>query len=695
MSQTARHVFGVDIGGTFTDVVLLCPDGRTMTRKVASTTSDYADAILLCLHELLADARTDPAHVGGIVHGTTIATNTILEGRGARTALITTRGFRDVLEMRRLRIPVLYDLQYAPPRPLAPRRLRFEVGGRIGPDGAVWETLDAADVDALADRMASLQVEALAIALINSYANPAHERQVADIMAARVPRRPHITLSSDILPEMREYERTSTAVVNAYIGPVVERYLSVLDSRLAEARIAAPLRIMQSNGGVIAAQAAASKPAHIIESGPAAGVIASAALARQLGIPNAISLDMGGTTAKAALIEGGEPAKTSEYEVGAGINISSKLVKGGGHAVKLPFIDVSEIGAGGGSLVSVDALGGLRVGPRSAGSNPGPCCYGLGGTEPTFTDAMVVLGYNSPDQLAGGRLRLRPELAHEAIATRVAAPLGVSPIDAAWGVYAVAAANMMRAVKAVSTYRGRDPRDFTLFAFGGNGPLAAPEVARALGIRRIIVPPIPGLFSAFGLLCSHTEYVASRTLFRRISELDPEELVQQLQALETQVRASLHADGIAESAVEIHRHAELRYAGQAFELPVPLSAGRPDPAGIAAAFDAEHQRTYGHSSPGAPTDLVSLQVLGRARTGADPEVLQAVEQRSAPAGSRPAYFGPAFGLRQTPVLARAALGSESVPGPLIIEEDDATTVVPPDASCRLDAQRNIDIVLGA
>ncbi|MBV8915569.1 MAG: hydantoinase/oxoprolinase family protein [Acetobacteraceae bacterium] len=694
MSGAGRHVFGVDIGGTFTDVVLLCPDGQLLTRKVASTTSDYTGPILLCLDELLAESGTRPEQVGGIVHGTTIATNTILEGRGARTALITTRGFRDVLEMRRLRIPVLYDLQYTPPRPLAPRRLRFEVRGRIGPGGEVWEELNVAEVEALADRIAALQVEAVAIALINAYANPAHERQVAEIVAARLPGRPHMTLSSDILPEIREYERTSTAVVNAYIGPIVERYLSALDCRLAAARLAAPLRIMQSNGGVIAAQAAAAKPAHIIESGPAAGVIASAALARLLGVPNAISLDMGGTTAKAALIEGGEPAKTSEYEVGAGINISSKLVKGGGHAVKLPFIDVSEIGAGGGSLVTVDALGALKVGPRSAGSNPGPCCYGLGGTEPTFTDAMVVLGYNSPEQLAGGRLRLRPELAHQVIAERVAVPLRISSVDAAWGVYAVAAANMMRAVKAVSTYRGRDPRDFTLFAFGGNGPLAAPAVARALGIRRIIVPPIPGLFSAFGLLCSHTEYVASQTLFRRISALDADEMMRALDALETQVRANLHADRVGENAVQIHRRAELRYAGQAFELPVPIGPGRPDPAELAAAFDAEHQRTYGHSSPGAPTDLVSVQVLGRALTGADAGALQGLGRQPAQAGSRRAYFGPDFGVRNTPVLSRRALDHTPRPGPLILEEDDATTVVTPDATCRLDPHGNIDIVLG-
>ncbi len=515
--------FGVDIGGTFTDIVLLTEDGGIRTRKVASSSADYGEAIVVGLRELIDEVGLDPTDVTGVVHGTTVATNTILEGRGARTALITTRGFRDVLESRRLRIPVLYDLQYTPPKPLVPRRLRFEVDERLGPRGEVWQALNDASVVQATERIAAAGVEAIAISLINAYANPAHEQRVAEILRAHMQGRPHITLSSDILPEMREYERTSTTVVNAYIGPVVEHYLSALQQRLRSIGISAPMRIMQSNGGVMAAEAAIAKPAYIIESGPAAGVIAAVAMARQIGLGDVISLDMGGTTAKAAMVEHGEPAKTSEYEVGAGINLSSRLVKGGGHAVKLPFIDVSEIGAGGGSIVSVDSVGSLKVGPRSAGAEPGPACYGLGGIEPTFTDAMVVLGYINPSMLAGGRVRLDHALAHRAM-QQVADPLGLSVIDAAWGTYAVAAANMTRAVKAVSTYRGRDPRDFVLMAFGGNGPVAGVAIARALGMSRVIVPPAPGVFSAFGLLCSDTEYVVSRTLFRRMSEVDAAEI---------------------------------------------------------------------------------------------------------------------------------------------------------------------------
>ena len=690
-----QHLFGVDIGGTFTDIVLVSSDGAVRTCKVASTTSDYGEGIVAGLGELIAAAGIDPATVSGVVHGTTVATNTILESRGARTGLITTKGFRDVLEMRRLRIPQMYNLQYTPPRPLAPRRLRMEVDERIGPRGQIWRELDEKTVEQAADRLAAAGVEAVAVSLINSYANPDHERRVGKIVAARMGKGVHLTLSSDLLPEIREYERTSTAVVNAYIGPMVQHYLAALTDRLRSMRLNAPLRIMQSNGGVMAAQAATAKPAYIIESGPAAGVIAAVAMARQIGAANVISLDMGGTTAKAALIENGEPAKTTEYEVGAGINLSSRLVKGGGHAVKLPFIDISEIGAGGGSIIGVDAVGSLKVGPRSAGAEPGPACYALGGTEPTFTDAMVVLGFVNPSSLAGGHVRLNAELAHRAITESVAKPLNVSPVEAAWGAYAVAAANMTRAVKAVSTYRGRDPRDFVLMAFGGNGPVAAVEIARALQMKRVIVPPAPGVFSAFGLLCSDTEYVASRTIFRHMDEVTVGEIRDELFSLEAQVRNSLAGDGVAAGAMTLLHFAELRYSGQAYELGVPVDPARPDLAAMAAAFDAEHARTYGHASPGAPTDLVSLKVIGRSPAGMSAASLtRLAPEGKLPDTTRSAYFGARLGCHDTPVIGRQALGATPRQGPMIIEDYDATCVVPPDATATLDTSGNIDISIG-
>ncbi len=361
---------GVDIGGTFTDVVLLRDDGSVRTTKVLSTPGDYAEGVAAGMRRLQRETRLSPGEIMGVVHASTVASNAVLERRGATVALVTTEGFRDVLEMRRLRIPVLYDLQYEKPEPLVPRALRFEVRERLGPRGEVWVPLDEGTVRDVAARLSEQGVEAVAIALLHSYADDVHERRVEEILRESLAGDVFVTRSADILPEIREYERTSTAVVNAYLGPTVGRYIDSLTSRLRDAGIDAPLEIMQSSGGTLPPAIAARKPAHLVESGPAAGVIACGRLGRLTGRPNLISLDMGGTTAKAALVEDSLPARTSEYEVGAGINLSSRLVKGGGHAIKLPFIDVSEIGAGGGSIIEVDAMGVVHVGPESAGSDP-------------------------------------------------------------------------------------------------------------------------------------------------------------------------------------------------------------------------------------------------------------------------------------------------------------------------------------
>ena len=407
-----EYRIGVDIGGTFTDVVLLGSDGTLRTKKVLSTPDDYARGVVQGILELLQETGAAPASVTKVVHATTVASNAVLEGKGSSCCLLTTAGFRDVLEMRRLRIPVMYELQYEKPPPLVPRRLRYEIPERTGPRGEEWIELDEQAVREAAERARAEGVTSVAISFLHAYANPAHERRAAEIVREVVGDDVYITCSSEILAEIREYERTSTAVVNAYVGPVVQRYIRSLESSLAEAGISAPLQIMQSSGGVMSAEAAIRKPAHLVESGPAAGVVACAFLARAAGIPNVISLDMGGTTAKAAILEDGLPVKTSEYEVGAGINLSSRLIKGGGYAIRLPFIDLSEIGAGGGSLVAVDEFGMLHVGPESAGSDPGPACYGLGGEEPTLTDALVVLGYLNPEYLTGGAVPIDADAAH-------------------------------------------------------------------------------------------------------------------------------------------------------------------------------------------------------------------------------------------------------------------------------------------
>jgi N-methylhydantoinase A len=540
-------------------------------------------------------------------------------------------------------------------------------------------------------------VQSIAISLLHSYADPAHERRVAEIVRQHVPNSVYVTCSADVLPEIREYERTSTAVVSAYVGPVVRDYLDALEHDIRGIGIAAPLQIMQSNGGVMSLDSARERPAYTVESGPAAGVIASARMARALKLENAISLDMGGTTAKAAMIENGEPARTTEYEVGSGINLSSKLVKGGGYPIKLPVIDVSEIGAGGGSIVSLDGAGNLSVGPRSAGAVPGPVCYGAGGTEPTFTDAALAAGYLNPVALAGGRVKLDAAGSRAALEERIARPLGLPLAEVAYGIYTIAAATMTRAVKAVTTYRGRDPRDFVLIGFGGNGPMVAAAVARALSIRKVLIPPAPGVFSALGLLMSDVEHEFSSSLFRATHELSDGEFANLFARLETLAAASMEQEKRRTETLALRRFAELRYSGQAYELTIPV--GEDDRlANVVANFHDEHRKTYGHGSQADPVDIVSIRIYARvvAEDAAfDYERLSMSPRKGAQAAesSRQAYFGREVGFVETPVIPRCALTENWRAGPLIVEEYDATCVVPHDARARLDALGNIEIEL--
>jgi len=685
--QPPRYVLGCDIGGTFTDIVLR-GNGKVRTLKVSSTPDDYSRAILAAVGEIRDSFGVDPRSIDAVVHATTVATNTILEHKGAKTALITTEGFRDVLEMRRLRIPVMYDLQYDKPPPLVPRRLRFEATERLDARGNVKTELNEQQIGAIAQRLLEEGVESVAVCLLHSYVNPEHERRTGEILKKHLNGKVYISLSSDILPEIREYERTSTAVVNAYIGPIVRHYVGSLSAQLKAAGVDGPLHIMQSNGGTMSAAAAAAKPAFLVESGPAAGVIACADIARSAGLGNVISFDMGGTTAKAALVENGEPARTTEYEVGAGINVSSKLVKGGGYAIKLPFIDVSEIGAGGGSIVSIDAAGSIKVGPKSAGAVPGPACYGLGGTEATFTDAAVVLGYLNPEYLVGGKLRIDAQRSREAIENKVAKPLGLSVLDAAQGVYSIAIATMTRAVKAVSTYRGRDPRDFGLVAFGGNGPVVAVAIARELEMRRVLIPPAPGVFSAAGLLFSNVEHTKQKSIFRRTTEVKD----LSFESLEKEVLEDMRKEGIERSRITLKRLADLRYTGQAFELSIPVE--KIDVAKMEAAFHAEHARTYGHSSPGDPVDLINIRVIASSAPDSKEglaEQLKDAQAGSSAQGRRQACF--AGRLFDTPVVSRALL-QKRMHGPCIVEEVDATCIVPPGATAELDAHGNILIDAG-
>jgi N-methylhydantoinase A len=690
------HRLGVDVGGTFTDLVLVGPDGAALTRKVLSSSGDYAEAIVGGARDLMAAAGIGPAAVAELIHGTTVATNAILERRGARTGLLATAGFRDLLEIGRLRLPRLYDMDLERPAPLVPRRWRREVTERLGARGEVLTPLDPDTVRAAADFLAREGVESIAIAFLHAYASGAHEAAAAAIVRERAPG-VHLTLSSEILPEVREFERTSTAVTNAYVMPVLHRYLGTLEAELRALGVAAPILVMQSNGGVMTAASARRRAVHVIESGPAAGVIATAELARRIGRPNAISIDMGGTTAKASVIEGGGLERTGEFEIGGALSQGSRLNRGGGFLLRVPAIDIAEVGAGGGSVVRVDEAGQLHVGPRSAGALPGPACYGQGGKEATLTDANVVLGYLHPERLPSG-LALDAELARAAVAGQVAGPLGL-PLDAAaHGVYLLGCARMARAVRAVTIERGRDARDFVLVAFGGNGPLFAAEMARSLGIETVLVPPAPGVFSALGLLEAESEHHLVRSVLRPLAVDTADALAAAVAALEAEAEALLRAEGYREP-VATARAVDLKYQGQSFELAVPLPADWRGAAGVealAAAFARQHERTYGHAAPGDPIQVVNLRVSARLVRPGAPGVLRLAPGRPASTGgTRLAYFGREAGARRTPVLARGDLDARPRPGPLLVDEYDATTLIPPGAAASLDGHGNILIDTGA
>ena len=557
---------GIDIGGTFTDIVAIATDGRVVTHKIASTPHDYGIGIIDGLRALLT---SHSGTVTDVLHGTTIGSNAILEGKGARTALITTKGFRDILEIRDLRMPVLYDLHWTKPRALVERRLRLEVIEKLRPDGSVAVPLDATSLAAAIATLRKEAVQSVAICLLHSYANPAHERAVADAVRAALPD-VAVSVSHEILPEIKEYPRTSTTVINAYVQPVVRAYVTSLAARLRELGIAAPLQLMQSNGGLASAEFAAIAPAHIIESGPAAGVVGGAALALRLDEPRVITFDMGGTTAKAGLVENGEVLRSEALEVGAGVMAGSRLLVGAGYLLKLPAIDLAEVGAGGGSICRLDAGGAPKVGPDSAGAEPGPVCYGRGGTEPTITDCNLVLGYLDPAGLVGGALKLDVDAARTAIARSLAEPLHRSVEEAAQGMLRLASASMMRAIRAVTVERGRDPRQFALLAFGGNGPLFAAAIAAELGITRVIVPPLPGVFSAFGLLVADAEHHATRSLRMRIDEADHARIAAVLHELVAVGTERLTRDGFPPKRQQFRLAAQARYVGQSSEIEVRL-----------------------------------------------------------------------------------------------------------------------------
>ena len=695
--MTARFRVGVDIGGTFTDIVFLDAEGRIHTKKVSSSVDDYARAIVEGLREVFRETGLGGPDVAEVLHGTTVGSNAILELKGAKTGLITTKGFRDVLEIRRLRMPRLYDLRWEKPAPLVERYLRREVHERINGRGEVVRPLDPADVERVLDGLLAEGIEALAVCLINAYANGVHERAILEIARQRAPDLP-CCISSEILPEIKEFERTSTTVINAYVMPIVGRYLATLRAGLAESGTRAPLLIMQSNGGLMSAEAAARMPMHIIESGPAAGVVGSRALARRMGLSKVLTFDMGGTTAKASIIEGGEVSRSGEIEVGGGILVGARLLTGAGYLLRVPAIDLAEVGAGGGSMVWIDPGGSLRVGPRSAGASPGPVAYDLGGTEPTLTDANIILGHLNPAYLCGGAVKLNTERSHAVFADRIAQPLGLGVAEAAHGAHLIAASNMIRAIRAVSIERGRDPREYTLFAFGGNGPLFACAMARALEVRQVVVPLAPGLFSSFGLLYSDVQHHYVRTYRRRTSDVALDDLNAIWTGMEADAREQLAAEGFTGDSARVGRWVDLRYHGQSFELTLPVAPTRFDARAIAEleeAFGHEHERTYGHrAGPAEPVELVNLRIVadGIPQQSRVPDRLR-IDRTGEPLPARRVYFGPEDGWLDTPVLRRPDLTTPRS-GPCIVEEYDATCLVPPRAEAVLDRFGNIVLTLG-
>ena len=689
---------GIDIGGTFTDIVLMDVNGGVLTKKISSSVDNYAQAIVEGLAEVFEANGLTGQDVLEVLHGTTVASNAILEHKGAKTGLIGTKGFRDVLEIRNLRMPRLYDLNWEKPAPLVERYLRLVVDERINTKGEIVNALDISEAEAVIDRFLGEDVEVIAISLINSFANPKHEQILKEIIQRKAPDLP-VCISFDVLPEIKEYERTSTTVINAYLLPIVSHYLKNLQSEFADASITAPLLLMQSNGGLMTAEAASRLPCNIVESGPAGGVVGGYAFGDKVGLKNIITFDMGGTTAKASLIENGEYSRSLEFQVGGGILTGSRLMTGSGYLLKVPAIDLAEVGAGGGSIIWIDAGGSIQIGPQSAGANPGPVCYDIGGTDPTVTDANVILGYLNQEYLVGGELKIDASRSHQIFEKSIAKSTGLSIEHAAYGAYQIAISNMIRAIRAVSSERGRDPRQYAMVPFGGNGPLFAAGMARELQMKQIVVPPSPGLFSSFGLLYADVEHHYSRTVQRVVREMAPSSLTGVWKTLEDQARKQLHIDGFSANQMHFRRSANMHYKGQIFELTVPAPDGTFDTNKITEleeAFGQEHERTYGHrAGPEEPVEIVNAQLIGMGVPDRPRIPKRITAERRGPTGklpSRRAYFGPEVGWLDTPVIHRADL-SERLSGPCIVEEYDATCLIPPGTKANLDQNGNIIIEL--
>ena len=675
------YILGVDVGGTFTDLALFEQEtGELTLAKVPSTPADPSQGVVHGIRHLIEQHGIAPDSIAFLIHGTTVATNAVLEGKGIPTALLATEGFGDILDIVRQDRPRLYDWRAMRPAPLVPRSQRWEVEERTLYDGLEAVPLDEEGVREIVAAIREMGITSIAVCYLHSYADPTHEERTGEIITDEYPTA-SISLSSHILPEIKEYERTSTTVMNAAVMPIVERYLNRLSQTTAEMGVASRLHVMQSNGGIMTAETASRKSVNTILSGLAGGVLGGVTLARQAGFENAITIDMGGTSFDISLAYGGKIRFSRESEIG-------------GHAIAVPMIDVHTLGAGGGSIAWIDAGGALQVGPRSAGADPGPACYARGGALPTVTDANLVLGRLNPRYLLGGSMSVQPELARDAIRRHVAEPLGMSLEVAAEGIIKIINANMLKGIRVVSVERGYDPREFTVVAFGGGGPVHAAELARELGARSVMIPGAPGITSAIGLLMADFRHDYTRTYLQTTDVMDFRDLNEVFSQMEGRATGQLLEERVPATEIVLLRGVEMRYRGQGHSLEVPVPAGLLDLDAIrtvSEAFHRQHQTTYGYSRADEITEFVNLRLagIGRLPKPAPRQVPSDGEDASAAQiGQRQVYFDGTW--HDTPIYDRSLLRhGNRLTGPAIVEQLDSTTVMLPGQTTAVNALGDI------
>ena len=679
---------GFDVGGTFTDFVLETDDGQLRTAKRLTTYPDPSEACLAGLDGVMAEAGVPWPDLAQAVHGTTLGSNLVIERKGRGIALVTTEGFRDILVIGREKRYDLYDLQIEKPEPLVDRSMVFEVPERTLADGSVERPMDEEAARQVIRQAVSRGVVSLAVCFLHSYVNPAHEQAFARLVAEEAPGMA-VSLSSEVSPRFREYERASTTVVNAYLIPSVREYVARMVRELSSRGYGRKLFIMQSSGGVATAEAMADHPVRMIESGPAAGALMAARYGRMTGHDDLVAFDMGGTTAKLSLIVAGAPQTVGQFELHK-IN----LAPGSGIPMNIPSLDLVEIGAGGGSIARME-MGTIRVGPESAGSVPGPVCYGRGGSDATVTDANLVLGYLSPTTFAGGTMTLDADAAAEAIRRQVAEPLGIDLADAAWGIHRMVNLNMELATRVVSIERGHDPRGLALVATGGSGPAHACRLARVLGMPTVVMPAAAGVASAIGLLSADVKFDQARTLVSRLDAADVDALNRMFDEMEAEAAAVIEESSDAPPA-RLERQVDLRYVGQGYEVSIPVPAGQLEPDDLKAirvSFEREYEQRYGFTSPDQVVEATTwkLTAYGPAAALDLPRLERSVDRvEDAVRERRPAYFPETGGFTDTPVYDRYLLfGGADMRGPAIIEEHESTTVIPPGTTSVCDEYGNV------